>query len=503
MMLRKFYGRSIQEALRDAREQMGNDVVLIESSAPEGERPASVTVMVERKEAPQPEPVAEEGGNFRNVLYSRSAARPKTGTNEGLNAGAQDAAPASRELQELRKSARFEAEIPIPDKKTPAKMPARNEPAESPSAVAKRPAVAQGNAFAESETRQSKFETPPASRKSAPELPTPDDELPEPKGLEESMSRRKTPLIEIRDKTDGNGAFFRDPGVNRDIAALHKRLEKLESMLGESLISANLDYASHTAFQQLLSTGLRATTIASWFKQLLNRGIDPYEQHETFLFELSKLVRDAINVALPQAASPNMLFTGPSGSGKTTLIMKLASSDQFFKERKVALVSVEPRGFIKKYSGLEAFAKDQNLEFFRIQDGIEVSKLMPKLVQFDQVLFDSPSISLEKNTAFREYWKIRQILASVIPLEVHYVVNATLEQYYFKEAYAASHPLQPDYVSITHLDETHRWGQLIPFIKAMGCAIRYISLGQEIPGSVAAFSPTWFAEKVLSMGERT
>jgi flagellar biosynthesis GTPase FlhF len=468
MMLRKFYGRTIQEAMRDAREQLGNDVVLIESSAPEGDRPASVTVMVERKEETAVASGPEEQ-SFRNVLYSRAAGRTRPSVVDA------DDEPAPKPAVPALKAAAPKAEQrPAPQKAAPVRA-AAPEPVRQPAA---RPAPA---------PEPEQFD---------------DDQLPEPKGLDEAMSRRKTPLIEIRDHTDGNGAFFRDPGVNRDLASLHRRLEKLESMLGESLISANLDYASHAAFQQLLSTGVRATTIASWFKELLNRGLDPYEQHESFMFELSKLVRDAINVALPQAASSNMLFTGPSGSGKTTLIMKLATSDQFFKDRKVALVSVEPRGFTKKYSGLEAFAKDQQLEFFRIQDGIEISRLMPKLVQYDQVLFDSPSISLEKNTAFREYWKIRQVLASVIPLEVHYVVNATLEQFYFKEAYAASHPLQPDYISITHLDETQRWGQLIPFIKTMGCAIRYISLGQELPGSIAAFSPTWFAEKILSMGER-
>lgn len=446
MMLRKFYGRTINEAMRDAREQMGNEVVLIESVAPEGDRPAAVTVMIERKE--EPEPQQSDDSSFRNVLYTRGSAR------------AMPSASVEKKTEALQPTTGLA--------KTAAKSPE----------LKARPAV------------QAVQETKP-------------EDLPEPKGLEESMSRRKAPLIEIRDTTETKGAYFRDPNVHRDLAALHKRLEKLESMLGESLISANLDYASHPAFQQLLQTGVRATTIASWYKELLQRGLDPYEQHESFMFELAKLVRNAINVALPQAAAPNMLFTGPSGAGKTTLIMKLAASDQFFSSRKVALVSVEPRGFPTKYSGLEAFAKDRGKPFFRVQDGVEVTKLMPQLVAFDQVLFDSPTISLEKNTAFREYWKIRQTLASVMPLEVHYVVNATLEQYYFKEAYAASHPLQPDYVSITHLDETDRWGQLIPFIKTMGAAIRYISLGQEIPGSIAAFSPTWFAEKILSMGERS
>jgi flagellar biosynthesis GTPase FlhF len=146
---------------------------------------------------------------------------------------------------------------------------------------------------------------------------------------------------------------------------------------------------------------------------------------------------------------------------------------------------------------LDQFCAEEDIPFYRVSDGIEVSKLMPKLVEFDQVLIDTPAISLEKKTAFREYWKIRQILASVLPLEVHFVVNATLENRYFQEEYAVNHPLQPDYLAITHLDETHRWGHLLPFMKTLGCAIRFISLSNEIPGGISAFSPTWFAEKLL------
>jgi flagellar biosynthesis GTPase FlhF len=59
------------------------------------------------------------------------------------------------------------------------------------------------------------------------------------------------------------------------------------------------------------------------------------------------------------------------------------------------------------------------------------------------------------------------------------------------------HPLHPDYVAITHLDEAKKWGPLIPFFADMGCGARYISSGRTIPDSLSKFEPASFAQQVL------
>ncbi len=444
MILKKFYGATINEAMRDAKDQLGDDVVLLESVPPEGKRPAAITVMVDDKldtVADEPDDLdKEQDEGFRNVFYKRSDVRK----------------PMAKTTPEVASEEEIEEE---PEAKT---------------------------------TRKSR-------KKDVPEFP----EVEEADPLEAPMSRRRKSLINIPDLDEEDireqaEKTYHTDSVSREVTALHRRFDQLQAMLSDSVVSANLDYVSHPSFQQLLDSGLRATTVSQWFKQVLDKGIDPFDDNESFMFELSRIIRDVLTIAMPPAAQKNMIFAGPSGSGKTTLIMKLVTSEDFMGDSDVALVSVEPRGNSKTYTILEPFAKDHDLPFFKVRDGIDVSKLMPKLEDFDYVLFDTPSISLEKKSAFREYWKIRQILASVLPVEIHFVINATMENYYFREAYATNHPLQPDYVAITHLDETRRWGHLIPFLKTLGCSVRYMSMGQNTPDDVSAFSPAWFAEKILS-----
>jgi flagellar biosynthesis GTPase FlhF len=495
MILKKFYGSSIQEALREAKEKLGEQVILLESVPPEGDRQAAVTVMLDEKlQSAEPVPAEAEETEFRNVFYKRSDARKqKSGGNNGASqtaASTQTAQPEQRETESNEEAA--------PQQEAKRKQaPEEQKTSQSSKAASKQKKLQSKESKRKSGGPDLKAK-PKQKKEVKPEEP---DDLPEPKGLDERMSRHDRSLLDHTDKLPQQPTpqgYYKDSSVSREVSALHRRFDQVESMLSDALISANLDYAAHPAFQQLVQTGIRATTVAGWFKEILNKGIDPFDERESFMYELARVVRDALTITLPKAAQPNMVFVGPSGSGKTTLIMKLARNLEFFGDQNVAIVSVEPRNRPVPYTILKPFAEDHQLDFYTVRDGIDVSKLMPKLVNYDQVLFDTPSISLEKKTAFREYWKIRQILASVLPLEVHFVINATMENYYFREAYATNHPLQPDYVAITHLDETNRWGHLIPFLKTLGCSVRYMSLGPTVPDDVDAFSPTWFAEKILS-----
>lgn len=285
----------------------------------------------------------------------------------------------------------------------------------------------------------------------------------------------------------------------REVKALHKRFDKLEALLDSALISANLDYASHPAFQQLVQTGISTSVIAGWFGQIIEQGIDPYDQPEQFMNKLAGIIRKALGKNEFEAPQKYMMFVGPSGSGKTSLIMKLSQHPDFLEDKKIAVVSIRPQNKkdIPYYTILKPFCEDHDLPYFEIQNGKEVNEHLEEWDAFDHVLIDTPSINVEKDNAFRDFWKIRQMLTPLTPFEVHYVVNAALNRFYFRNSSATHHPLQPDYVAITHLDEVSQWGPIIPFLQEMDAHARFTSRGEGIPNSLDEFNPHWFAQKIL------
>lgn len=493
MILKKYSGKTIKEALRTAREKLGDEVILLDSRPPIENRPAVVTVMLDEKSANSllEKPKKQEEAEFSNMIYKRSDVR------KNLKKSLAAYAAASSDSDEMTDIA---LEEPLEDTISGSELfeIQSDENIENEANLTEKNAdEAEGNGFDLSALKE---KMNGHEKKSKNNIGVADDSVTD---ETKPMSRRTVSLIPDM-PVNGNGAGHSagNEMITREINALHRRFDQLEAMFNASVMSANLDYAAHPSFQQLLKTGIRSTTIAQWFREVMEKGIDPVDDSERFIYELARLVRDALSFTLPSPPQSNIVFVGPAGSGKTTLIMKLVRHAEFFGNKKVAIISVEPRQQVQRYTILKPFSEEHQVDLFTVKDGIDASKLMPKLSGYQQVLIDTPSISLEKKTAFREYWKLRQILAAIMPLEVHFVVNSTMENYYFRESYAANHPLQPDYLALTHLDETNRWGQLIPFLKAMGCGVRYLSVGPNVPDDINSYSPTWFAERILSPGKK-
>lgn len=456
MILKKFHGDTVKEARTNAEKALGEDCVILESTKATGDHKATVTVMMDKRMA-DPDSAAPDAEPKGGGTYSRK-----------------DGIPAS--LGKIKDSV-SKGISRLSDEMTLEAAP----PAKQPSEAAKQAGPA-GNA--EAHTPQP---TLTMSRRSTP--------LYRPQAPQQRQQHAQNDTAGVAaDSTLGNG---QNP-VSQQVKALHRRFDHMENLLSETMISANLNYISHPAFQQLLKAGIQAPTISKWFEQILSKGIDPHQQNQSFMFELADIVRSSLDFAIPEAPERNLLFVGPAGAGKTTLIMKLAAHTDFMQNKSVALVSVEPKSPFRRYSILEPFAADHNIPFHRVTDGVDMSTLLEQLDRYDHVLYDTPSISLQQQAGFRDFWRIRQLLSSVAPLEVHYAVNATLESYYFNESYAANHPLQPDYIAVTHLDETQKWGHLIPFIREIGASVRYVSQGPHIPDNLHTFKPEWFAEKILS-----
>ncbi len=448
MILKKFYGDTIKKAREKAFAKLGENCIVLESREASDRAEASVTVMLDgEKEEVLKDPAKRTNGKSPSS-YSRKDILPKS-------------------LDSVKKNISDSFE----------QFTGENNSAERTSNKSKK-ADRKQSADVESRKNHKKV-----SKKSHPN------------GLRNrGMLQQEEPSDFEQNLSD----YMEGDHLSQKVKALHRRFDRIEKMLSGSMVSASINYVSHPAFQQLLETGIQAATVSEWFQKIVEKGIDPFEQNDRFMGELSKTVREALSFAGSDKPVKNMLFVGAQGSGKTSLIMKLASHEDFLANKRVALVSVEPDEMGKHYSPLSLFAQDHDLPFYKVSSGMDVNRLLSKSGEFDHLLFDSPPLSLDHQQAFKAFWNIRQILASVTPIEIHFIVNATLRRFYFTNEYAQKHIIQPDFVAITHLDQTQQWGHLVPFINGLGKNVRYASLGARVPDGIRLFKNEWFAENILS-----
>jgi len=487
MILKNIFGKTVEAAKKTAYQMYGDDILILEASEPthEGQK-AKVTIFSDSKAQEKPA-LPTRAKTFRDSLKEEEKGVQFERSSVAVNDRKSDE---SSNLLSLRK---YATEQILIDKKngvekelvgTVEQFLPREEP------------------FQEKNSQQfyRRASLRPEAKNNIKEENILNDDAPA--TITQTAGKFITHFRESKPKENFSEARMavQSPIENQKaIKALHKRFDKLEALLDSSLISANLDYACHPVFQQLVKTGINTSTVSGWFSTIIKNGIDPFEQNELFMAKLAGILRSSLGKVPTKDPSQFMLFAGPSGSGKTSLIMKLCLHPDFMLNKKVAVVTVHPQQSPGDayYSILEAFCTDQNISHFAVKKGLDVNDYINEWKEFDHVLIDTPSLSIEQEDSFREYWKIRQLLTPLSPLEVHFVVNAARSKFYFANTTAKNHPMQPDYISITHLDEVSEWGPVIPFMKEMDCAARYISCGSTFPTSLSEFSPQWFAQKVL------
>jgi flagellar biosynthesis GTPase FlhF len=496
MILKKFLGKTIEAARKSARQMYGDDYLIVGSEPAGAGKEAGITIAVDEKQDRHKQPKQKSKNPAKNEPAERSSKgvryEPSSQNGHYKNGTRYNPKNVSPNLQALRQYAEKQDQKKqfknlkdngkresVPDKKPGTsfnneKMSGSQLKEKTNSHYSRASVRNQRNGF------QRHDESTPAKQEKGGGLLSQFDQS-RPK-FAEKVPAKKTPVRQ----------------EEREITALHKRFDKLEALLDSALISSNIGFVSHPAFQQLIHAGISTTAVSKWFGEILKDGVDPFEQNEMFMSKLSAIIREALTIPVPDESRKFMLFAGPSGSGKTALIMKLVKHPEFFLKKETAVVAMIPRDTDDHYyTILEPFCKENSIPFFKVSSGEEVTQLQDEWSSFDKVLLDTPSISIQQESSFREYWKIRQIFASLTPLEVHYVVNASLNQFYFRDSSSMQHPLHPDYVAITHLDEAKKWGPLIPFFADMGCGARYISSGRTIPDSLSKFEPASFAQQVL------
>lgn len=487
MILKKFIGKTVEAAKKSAQQIYGDDFVVLRSSAPKGDQDADITVAVDadRQNSSAQKQPDQSGNGIEKAGVSFERTNNSQGTRYQPN-------PVSRNLIALREYAEKQQfsssnRFKVPDQESEEEKPtdsAVESFIDSPETFKKEKKQLYSRASIRGSSNGESPKEKTSSQKNGIGILS---------QFDQSKPKFKTTTVPAASKSVRQ--------EQREIIALHKRFDKLEALLDSALISSNISYVSHPAFQQLIHTGISSTVVSGWFSKIIKKGVDPYEQPEVFMSKLSAIIREALTFSSSAEVKKYLLFTGPAGSGKTQLIMKLLMHPEFMQKKNVAVVSLLPREKNNHYyTILEPFCRDHKISYFGITSGDEVTSLQKEWEKYDHVLIDTPSISMQQEDSFRQYWKIRQVFASLAPLEVHYVVNASLNRFYFRDSSAVHHPLHPDYVAITHLDEVSQWGPIIPFLKEMGCNARYISSGDSIPESLSKFDPAWFTQKVLQNG---
>ncbi len=459
MQIKTITGASIHAALAEARRLLGDDVVLLESVPSSGSEPARITIMVDAaasQEASPPAPAPR-----RAVEESASYAPPGYGYGAAKRQGGRDRSP-----EESARS--IESFSPTGDGAVQA-LPASTILHDGPHRT----------------DDPSSFRPPPPTGKPGRGRLFPDS----------GEAMRPSAPLPVHAATSRLEQM-----LEAQLTRLHERLEAMERRLDGAVVGASQRWVAHPLFAALLGQGLRPGTIISLFDSLVEKGYAPDEEEEKLKWALAHEVRGRMAVPASKQSTGTQVVIGPSGVGKTSLVLKLATHPNFYARHHTTVIVIAPEE-------AEATSYQNPVEVYRrfgvpvqsVQTQDEMEQALTRLVSFDQVLIDTPSMPVHAGRARKMLQRIRRLVDGLMPLEVVFVLNTTRVLEGFDVDFVRRLPLRPTTVALTHLDETPGWGRIAEWLMHLKLPVRLASMGPGIPDDLSAFSPTWFVEKMMEL----
>ena len=438
MKIKTVTGPTIQAALAEARQQLGDNVLLLESVPAEGDRPASIKVVVDpspsapiAKHAPEPQVVEPVGFGY--------AAQRRT-------AGANAAPHHPETLTQPRSAAEFAA-----------------------SRVTNAPAGGHPRTGAEDPR------TGPAHAQQAP-----------------SPAVKPAPRVAAK-----RGAASPDQAsVRQELQVVQKRLQQLEKAMTRTAASP-VAWRSIPLLRHMESLGLRESSLKRLFERVQSfQAQTGIRESESVL--IRNELRRMLQMPVLRPAPPALLLMGAAGSGKTSLLLKLALHEEYFGRRRAAAIVVRPDEALKGLLNPVDLYRQSGIPVQTVSSREEMRLALERVERFDHVLVDTPSLPVAPEAAAAFAEKIQHIVQDLVPLHVQLVLDATRRIADTSLVAWSKLSLRPASAAITRLDESHEPGHFAEWLIRLQLPYGYASSGPAVPTDLSALSASGIAEQLTT-----
>jgi len=176
---------------------------------------------------------------------------------------------------------------------------------------------------------------------------------------------------------------------------------------------------------------------------------------------VARKILDTVRCVIPGHFSGIEFFVGPQGSGKTTALVKLASEYRLNHKKRVVMVTTDSRR-VAAFEQLKVYGRILNIPVLAASSIDEWAQLVPHLENFDNILVDTPGVSLSDSD---EFDFLRRLVNTHGRLNrtTHLVLSATSPQsslQVMSKKFQVAHYRD---VIFTNVDQTAHHGALLNF----------------------------------------
>ena len=183
---------------------------------------------------------------------------------------------------------------------------------------------------------------------------------------------------------------------------------------------------------------------------------------------------------------PKVVFlVGPTGVGKTTTIAKLAARHKINLDKRVALVTSDEYR-IAAVEQLRKYASIMDMPMLDISksQNVTITEALERLKEYDLVFVDTTGFSHRNEEQRQNVADLINAVDPEIDKEVYLVLSVTTKYKDLKEIIDAYKSFTKFHLIFTKLDESEAHGNILNCKLYSGAELSYVTTGQEVPEDI-------------------
>ncbi len=304
----------------------------------------------------------------------------------------------------------------------------------------------------------------------------------------------------------------KEPVENERVKAVEKKIESLQETLKESK-KEPIDF-KEAAEKKAAKGNLRVIKMIynilienevseKYANQILDEAEPAFSSNNNMDVILSNVYQKMVlkfgqpaTLKLGEKKPKIVFFIGPTGVGKTTTIAKIASKLKIEKGKNIAFLTTDTYR-IAAAEQLRTYANILSAPLSVVYSDKELKDAVAKLKGHDVILVDTAGFSHKHNEQREELKSLLGALDKKYDKEVFLLLSATTKNKDLLDI-ADSYKEICEYKMIfTKLDETLRYGNLLNLKLYTGADIAYTTNGQNVPEDIEEFNSQYIVKQLL------
>ncbi len=194
---------------------------------------------------------------------------------------------------------------------------------------------------------------------------------------------------------------------------------------------------------------------------------------------------------------PKVVFIiGPTGVGKTTTIAKLAAKYMLEKGKKVGLLTSDTYR-IAATEQLQVYARILSAPFTIIVDNENINEEIKKMRDMDLILVDTAGFSHKNQEQRGDLKRMLDLVDEAYEKEIYLVLSATTKYHDLREIVDTYKSFTDFDIIFTKLDETLAYGNILNTRLYTGAELSYVTTGQNVPDDIEIIDPQKIVKSLL------